>query len=281
MTSPLKLFKDWQLHPNKMMGQNFLKDPSTAETIIRRAGITSDEVVLEIGAGVGALTVPLAATAQKVYAVEADLRLIPLLQSETIKYGADRVVILEHNIMNVDFDDIAGHEKCKLVIIGNLPYNISSQILVKLIRQRDAIDRCVLMFQKELVDRITAPPGIKNYGRLAAMLAYCAVTKKIADIKAPLFFPQPKVDSEVIEIKFVAPGSPAKNETLLFKVVKAAFSKRRKMLKNAIGTSELGIDVKTAVTVLETSGIDPSRRAETLTVQEFVELSNSIYEVIF
>lgn len=169
----------------------------------------------------------------------------------------------------------------KLVVIGNLPYNISSQILVKLINSRAVIDRAIVMFQKELAERLVAKPGNKTYGRITVMLAYCAQIKSLATIKDRMFFPRPKVDSEVIEIQFREPVDiPADDEAYLFQVIKAAFGKRRKTLKNALSQSQLGIDGQTAERVLTTSGIDPVRRAETLTAEEFVRLSNTIGTVL-
>jgi 16S rRNA (adenine1518-N6/adenine1519-N6)-dimethyltransferase len=133
------------------------------------------------------------------------------------------------------------------------------------------------MFQKELAMRIIARPGGKDYGRLAVMLGYCAKIKKLADVKAHQFFPKPKVDSQILEIKFLETVKhPAKDEAFFFKVVKAAFGQRRKTLRNALAGSELHIDTSTAQRVLESTGIEPSRRAETLTVSAFVDLSNAL-----
>ena len=278
MTSPQKLLKNGNLHASKRLGQNFLKDPSTAETIVARARILPEDVVLEIGAGLGALTLPLARIARKVYAVEKDLPVAALLKNEIDRHRIDTVDILNKNILDLDLRALSGHERRKLLVVGNLPYNISSQILVRLIGERASVSRCILMFQKELVVRICAPPGGRSYGRLSAMLAYCATVRKIADVNAALFFPRPKVDSQVIEIEFTEqPDFPADDETFLFRVIKAAFSKRRKMLRNTLAGGELDIDLKTAKDSLEKARIDPTRRAETLTVEEFVRLSNTIY----
>ena len=133
------------------------------------------------------------------------------------------------------------------------------------------------MLQKELAQRITAQPGCKDYGRLTVMLQYCSDIKKMADVKASLFFPRPKVDSEVLELKFKKTLEyPTNDEAFFFRVIKAAFGNRRKMLKNALGASALNIDANTAKDVLERSDIDPARRAETLTIEEFVKLSNNL-----
>lgn len=276
MISPARLLKALNLQPRKHLGQNFLSDPSTAEMIATRSGISPEDVVLEIGAGLGALTVPVARLAKKVYAVEKDRRIIPLLKNELLTNNIHNVNLLEKSILDVDINKLGKKEGGKIVVIGNLPYNISSQVLVQIIKSRKVIDRAIFMFQKEFAERLTANPGCKDYGRLSVMLAYCADIKKIAEVKAHLFFPKPKIDSQIIEIKFKESLEySAKDETFFFKVIKAAFGKRRKTLKNALAGSELHIDAEIALKVLNAADIDPGRRAETLTLPEFVRLSNS------
>ncbi|MBU0544343.1 MAG: ribosomal RNA small subunit methyltransferase A [Proteobacteria bacterium] len=279
MTSPRTLLSAYNLSPKKQFGQNFLSDPSTAEMIVSRSGILKEDIVLEIGAGLGALTVPIAMAVNTVYAVEKDRNLLPPLQSELLAKNIDNVRIVNENILDVDIESIAAKYGRKIAVMGNLPYNISSQILIKLIIQRLFVSRAILMFQKELSERICAKPGGKDYGRISVMLQYCSDISKIADIKASLFFPKPGIDSQIIEIRFKEiPAFPADNENFLFSVIKAAFGKRRKTLKNSLSRSGLGIDAQTAVSALNRAGIDPVRRAETLTVEEFVKLSNVIYE---
>ncbi|MEE4264177.1 MAG: 16S rRNA (adenine(1518)-N(6)/adenine(1519)-N(6))-dimethyltransferase RsmA [Desulfobacteraceae bacterium] len=280
MTSPRNLLKAWDLKPKKRMGQNFLADPSTARTIITRAGLTSDDVVLEIGAGLGALTIPLAKVVQKVYAVEKDSQLIELLRTELLANQISNCEIAEQNILEMDFDTLAATQK-KLTAVGNLPYGISSQILIKLIQSRGTIDRAVLMFQKELAQRIAAQPGGRQYGRITAMLRYCADVRFLADIRASVFYPPPQVDSAVIEITF-KPTSiyGPHDEAMLFRVIKAAFGNRRKTLKNALAAAGLHIDSQIALQALSAAGIDPTRRAETLHPSEFVALSVSLGKVM-
>ena len=273
MTSPRILLSSHGVYAKKQLGQHFLSDPSTADMIIDHSGISPEDIVLEIGAGLGALTIPLACTAEKVYA--------ELLKTELHTLGISNVVLIEKNILKVDIKTLAENANKKIIVIGNLPYNISSQILIQLINTRKSVNKAILMFQKELAQRITAQPDCKDYGRLTVMLRYCADIKRLAEVKASLFFPRPKVDSEVLEIIFKnIIKYPAKDELFLFKVIKAAFSKRRKTLKNSLLGSELHMDVETAVQVLENADINPSRRAETLTVQEFVKLSNCLGDVI-
>lgn len=277
MTSPRKLLAAFNLSPKKQLGQNFLSDTSTAETIISRSGISKEDIVLEIGAGLGALTVPLALAAEKIYAVEKDINLLPLLKNELLSKNINNVEIINENILETDIERMAARHGRKIFVIGNLPYNISSQVLVKLIIQRRYVSNAILMFQKELSERICAKPGGKDYGRISVMLRYCSDINKITDVKASLFFPKPGIDSQVIEIKFKdSPDFPADDEKFFFRVIKAAFGKRRKTLKNSLSGSELGIDTQTAFSALNGAGIDPVRRAETLTVEEFVKLSNAI-----
>ena len=281
MTSPRALLQAWNIPAKKQLGQNFLADPSTAAMIVDRAAITPEDVVLEIGAGLGALTIPLAGQAHKVFAVEKDLRLTKLLKTELRLHKIENVELIEKNFLRFDINAFARQfSRCPLVM-GNLPYSISSQILIHLILSRKNLSRAVLMFQKELAGRLTARTGIKDYGRLTVILQYCAMIKSIARIDAARFFPKPKVDSEVLEIRFKANRSrTAENEDFLFQVVKAAFGRRRKTVKNSLVGSELKISSEIALQALDRAKIDPSRRAETLEVDEFVSLSDSLAVVM-
>ncbi|MGD9083132.1 MAG: 16S rRNA (adenine(1518)-N(6)/adenine(1519)-N(6))-dimethyltransferase RsmA [Desulfobacterales bacterium] len=277
MTSPRTLLIFHNIRPKKQLGQHFLVNQTTAEMIVNRSGILSEDIVLEIGAGLGALTIPVARIVKQVFAVEMDLKIIDILKTEILASNLSNVVIMGKSIMKIDIKSLADTAGQKMVVMGNLPYNISSQILVQLIKSREALTRAVIMLQKELAQRITAQPGCKDYGRLTVMLGYCANIKKIADVKASLFFPKPKVDSEVLELRFKKRlNYPANDEADFFSVIKAAFGNRRKILKNALAASALNIDAATAKNILQRSDIDPVRRAETLTVEEFVRLSNNL-----
>jgi len=277
MTSPRTLLTFHNIRPKKRLGQHFLTDQTTAEMIVSRSGILPEDVVLEIGAGLGALTIPVARIAREVFAVEKDRKIIDILKTEILASNLSNVVIMEKNILKIDIKSLAENIGQKIVVMGNLPYNISSQILVQLIESRKALSKAVIMLQKELAQRITAQPGCKDYGRLTVMHGYCSDIKKVADVKAPLFFPKPKIDSEVLEIKFKKRLEYSTNdEAFFFRVIKAAFGNRRKILKNALAASALNIDANTAKDVLQRSGIDPVRRAETLTIEEFVKLSNNL-----
>lgn len=277
MTSPRALLTAWNIQAKKQLGQNFLNDPNVARAIVDKAGIGADDVVLEIGPGLGAITVPAARAARRVIAVDKDGRLIGLLRTELLAAGIDNVEIREADILRVDLVSIAREAGRPLVVMGNLPYNISSQVAVQLIRARQRVDRAVLMLQKEMAQRICAGPGSRDYGRLSVMLGYCADTKVLMQVRAPLFFPAPKVDSTVVGIRFANPPPvPADDEDLLFQVVKAAFGKRRKTLRNALSQSDLNLEPAVSEQLLKAAQIDPMRRAESLSVAEFVRLSNVI-----
>jgi len=281
MTSPRTLLAAWHLRPKKQLGQNFLLDPSSAKMIVARAGLQSDDVVFEIGAGLGALTLPLADSVKKVYAVEKDPHLVHLLNNELLAHQLSNVELIQKNILTVDLCDISQKEGRPLFVFGNLPYNISSQIVVQLIHSRHHVARAILMLQKEFAHRLISEPSRKDYGRLSVMLQYCADLKPLAEVKASMFFPKPKIDSKVIDIMFKNKfDDQVVDEAFLFKTIKAAFGRRRKTLKNALSGSELEIDAKTAGQVLEGSDIDPGRRAETLSVAEFVHLSNNLKSVL-
>ena len=277
MTSPRTLLTAWNIKARKQLGQNFLNDPNVARAIVDRAAIAGDETVLEIGPGLGAITVPAAGMARRVIAIDKDGRLIGLLRAELLAAGIDNVEIREADILKVDLAAIAGESGARLVVMGNLPYNISSQVLIQLIHTRRHIRRAVLMLQKEMAQRICAGPGSRTYGRLSVMLGYGARADMLMQVRAAQFFPAPKVDSTIVGIRFIDPPPfPAKDEALLFQVVRAAFGKRRKTMRNALSQSDLGLDPQTSVRLLTAAGIDPMQRAEQLSVEEFVRLSNAI-----
>lgn len=278
MTSPRTLLASKSLHPKKQFGQNFLVDPSTAKMIVDRSKLSSDDVVLEIGSGLGALTIPAARQAKHVYAVEKDYEVVDVLQAELAANDIHNVTLMNQDILTVDINEISAKENRQLVVLGNLPYNISSQILVALLNAKQSIDRASLMFQKEVAQRLAAGPGSKDYGRLSVMLQYSADVKKLATVGSHLFLPKPKVASEVIEIQFKKKiEKPVADEVLLSAVVKAAFSTRRKTLKNALANISIKVDSEAIKNVLAQAEIDPGRRAESLSVSEFVDLANAFF----
>ncbi|MBF0121620.1 MAG: ribosomal RNA small subunit methyltransferase A [Desulfobacterales bacterium] len=279
MDSPNKVLNNLNIQAKKTLGQNFLINSGTAECIVNFAKITNNDIILEIGPGLGSLTFYLASVAKKVYAVEKDSTLIRFLENQIDDKNYTNIKLIEKDILDLDLDEIFEIEKEKIIVVGNLPYNISSQIIIKLIESRKYINRAILMFQKELSQRIRISCGNRESSRISVMLHYYSYVKKLSIFKASLFFPKPKVDSELVEIIFKEkPEIIAKDEKFLFLVVKAAFSKRRKNLKNALCESELKLDSNTALMVLDKSKIDHNRRAETLSIAEFINLSDTLNE---
>ena len=251
MTAPYTLLKAWNLKARKAFGQNFLKDPSTAADIVSLARIGQDETVVEIGAGLGIMTAAAARKSGRLVAVEKDHNLIPLLRSELLLKGLDRVQIVEQDVLKLDYTAFAD-EASQLVVIGNLPYNISSQVVVGLVRQRRVINRAVLMFQKELAQRLCASCGTKAYGRLSVILQYCADLKVLRELKADQFYPKPKVDSVILSMTFKPRIDVTATDELFFaRVVQAAFGQRRKTLRNALAGGFLPLDNQQASVVLE------------------------------
>lgn len=277
MTSPRILLKAWNLRPKKSLGQNFLMDESLARTIVALAAPTADDHVLEIGAGLGAMTLPAARKAARVTAVEKDAELLNLLRTELAVQNLTNVELVHADILRVNFQDYVAAGQPPAVVIGNLPYNLSSQIIVHLIASRRFIQRALLMLQKEMAQRLAARPGNRDYGRLSVMLQYCADVETVAEAPARMFYPRPKVDSQVIQVTFKKRiACPADDEGLLARVVKAGFSQRRKTLRNAMAGNILNADHDRVATWLSRASIDPRRRAETLSIDEFVRLANLI-----
>ncbi|TYT73577.1 16S rRNA (adenine(1518)-N(6)/adenine(1519)-N(6))-dimethyltransferase RsmA [Desulfobotulus mexicanus] len=276
MTAPQTLLKAWNLKPKKDMGQNFLTDPSTPEMILDRAGIREacGQTIIEIGPGLGAMTIPAARRADHVHAVELDREIIPLLETEIRVAGCNNVTVHSGSILKVDLEPMLAEGRSTLVI-GNLPYNISSQILIRLLSFRHRITRGVFMLQTEMAERIVAAPGSRDYGRLSVAMQYCGSVRILASVKAHLFYPKPKVDSSIIEVVFPErPLLQSENEKLFFDVVRAAFGLRRKTLRNSLASGLKELTPQNAEKLLIEADIEPSRRAETLEVAEFVRLAD-------
>lgn len=271
MTSPHKLLKTHGFYAKKELGQNFLSDPSSPETIIRKAGIEKGCNIVEIGPGLGALTLAASEYAQQVFAIEKDTRLIPILKSEIELYRRENIDIINNDILKTDISPFLSNDINYL--IGNLPYNISSQIIFKAVDHKQKIKKCIFMLQKELAQRIVSSHGSKEYGRISAVLQYHSSIKTIANLGPGLFYPRPKVDSSVIEIDFSGGSSlKAENEKLFHDVVRVSFSQRRKTMKNSLGKAVK--DKELLEEIFSEAKIPLGARAETIDVEGFVRLSN-------
>ncbi len=277
MTSPRVLLKAWDLKAKKRWGQNFLCDTAVAETIVKKARLSETDRVLEIGPGLGALTVPLATAVHSVVAIEKDARFISLLSAELTLAGLDNVDIRQADFLKLSMDDLPEPEGGQWVAVGNLPYSISTQIVLRLIAYRRRFRKAVFMFQRELADRLLAAPGGKDYGRISVILQYCSQVSKLMGVDASRFFPRPQVNSTVLDIQFADTERMTESqENHFFEVVRSAFSKRRKTLKNALagaGHPEWQDHITDALSMAQ---ISPTRRAETLSVEEFLCLSRCL-----
>ncbi len=271
MPSPRRLLEKHGLAAQKGRGQNFLADPTAARTIIERAALPPEGRVLEIGPGLGALTRPLLEAGHHVVAVEVDLGLVRFLEEELLPDYPDRLTIVAQDILQVDLAEAAGDS---FSVVGNLPYVISTPLLFKILDSRRVVTDCTLMFQRELAERLTAGPGTKTFGRLSVVMGYFADIRKLMDLGPEVFYPRPKVGSRVLHLTFKNDPWPELKSAPLFKqVVAAGFSRRRKTLSNALKSMFSGSEIEAA---LEKTGIDPKRRAETLTIEEFVALANAM-----
>ena len=259
---------------SKSLGQNFLTDKNIIDKIIESSLITKDDMVIEIGPGIGVLTAEAAQAAGKVIAVEIDKNLIPILKETLAEF--DNVEIVNQDILKTDLNRlIAENGYDKVRIIGNLPYYITTPIIMKLLEDGVRADSITVMMQKEVADRIKAAPGTKAYGALSLAVQYYCTVEAVAKVPKEVFFPQPKVDSAVLRLD-IRGEKPVKlkDERVFFACIKAGFGQRRKTLLNSL-TGVCGLGKEEVLGVLETAGIDPVRRAETLSLEEFAALANA------
>ena len=266
----------------KRLGQNFLANPAVIQEIVAGSGIEENDLVIEIGPGMGALTEPVADAAGRLVAIELDSDLVPVLRS---KFALrDDIEIIEGDILETDVRRLIEEQKEKdpslgaVRVIGNLPYYITTPIIMKLLEDEVPAASITIMMQKEVAERICASPGGKDYGALSIACQYHCTVSEVCDAFAEDFRPQPKVDSKVLrlDLREEKAASP-KDEKLYFDVVKAGFSQRRKTLSNCL--AGLCGSKAEAAGVLEAAGIDPSRRAETLSMEEFARVADEIYEM--
>ncbi len=279
------ILKKLELRPARSLGQNFLTDEGILRRIGRAADIDSNDVILEIGPGLGSLTAVLAESAGCVVAVEIDKRLIPVLHSNLIGYR--NVNIINDDILKIDVHkELMPHMKNedgserRLKIVANLPYYITTPVIMKLLESGVKAECMVFMVQKEVADRMAAAPGGKDYGALSVAVQYYSRPSVVMQVHPHSFVPQPDVDSAVVKLElYKTPPVELLDKDLFFRVVKAAFGQRRKTLVNALNNaSYLGLDKEKITELLEKTGIDMKQRGETLSIQQFAQLSNLIYE---
>lgn len=263
---------------SKSLGQNFLIDENILYKIIDGAEISKEDGVIEIGPGIGTLTQVLAERAGKVVAVEIDKNLLPILE-ETLR-EADNVEVINQDVLKLDLRGLIRDkfEGKPVKVIANLPYYVTTPIIMKFLEERIPVSSMVVMIQKEVADRMQAKPGTKDYGALSVAVQYYCEPRIITKVPKSVFIPQPKVESTVIQLKVLEnPKVKVKDEGLLFDIVRAAFGKRRKTLLNALSSSNLGLDKEKIKEILSKSNIQEERRGETLTIEEFAHLADCIF----
>ncbi|WP_177503594.1 16S rRNA (adenine(1518)-N(6)/adenine(1519)-N(6))-dimethyltransferase RsmA [Anaerosinus sp.] len=265
------ILRTFDIHMSKKLGQNFLIDEGIVQGIVAAADIQEGETVLEVGPGIGTLTQGLAEAKANVVAVELDSRL-PEVLAKTLE-GYENVRIVHGDILKINIREIIKSESFK--VVANLPYYITTPIIMALLEQHLPVKKLVTMVQKEVAERMVAKPGTKDYGALSVAVQYYTEPKIILDVPPKSFIPSPAVDSVVIccDVR-EKPAVDVVNEKMFFRTVKAGFSQRRKTLNNALKTMGLGVEV--VKNALEVAGIDGNRRGETLSLEEFAAIANAI-----
>lgn len=267
---------------SRSLGQNFITDGSVIDGIVVGAGITEEDLVIEIGPGIGVLTARAAASAGRVVAVEIDGKLIPVLK-ETLA-GYDNIRIVNSDILKTDIKGIIEEEAARgfkgpVKIIGNLPYYITTPIIMKLLEEDVPAESITVMMQKEVADRIRSGPGSRAYGAISVAVQYYCSVEEIMKVSREVFIPRPKVDSAVLKltVREKPPAEPA-DKKAFFSCVRAAFGQRRKTLLNSL-TGYLDLSKGEIGAVLDEAGIDSRRRAETLSIEEFSRISDRAVEL--
>lgn len=261
----------------KRFGQNFLIDTNIIDKIVDGAGITENDVVLEVGPGIGSLTQSMASCAGKVIAVEIDKKLIPMLEETMSAY--DNVRVINEDILKLDIKALLKEEQVdKVKVVANLPYYITTPIIMGLLEQDIPVESITVMIQKEVADRMNAEPGVKSYGSLSIATAYYATTELVTLVPPGCFIPKPKVGSAVIKLtKRETPRVKVEDEQLLFKIIKGSFAQRRKTLVNSLFNSNATTLTKEAiVTALEALNMDARVRGEALTLEDYAAFTNQV-----
>lgn len=280
--SPRQLFRAVDLRPSKKLGQNFLVDENVARKMIRLLHPRGDEVFLEIGAGAGALTLPLAREGVEVLAVEKDKRLAGLLRAGLKEFP--NVEVLEKDILRVDLPRFAasassstGTKPGRLQVLGNLPYSITTQIVLFLLRNREHVGRSLLTVQKEYAERLLAATGTRQYGSITVLVRFYAEVERVMTVSQRCFFPVPEVSSSVLRMTFrKKPAVQVKDEAAFLSVVRASFSHRRKMVLNSIA-ERFDLDKNRIGSLFRLAHVDGTKRAEQLELQELARIADVFY----
>lgn len=272
----IEIIQKYEFVFQKKFGQNFLIDTHVLDKIIRAAGVTKEDFVLEIGPGIGTMTQYLAEAAKKVCAVEIDRNLIPILE-DTLS-GYDNIKIINEDILKVDVARLAEEENGgrPIKVVANLPYYITTPIIMGLFESHVPLENITIMVQKEVADRMQTGPGSKDYGALSLAVQYYARPYIVANVPPNCFMPRPKVGSAVIRLtRHEEPPVQVDDEKLMFRLIRASFNQRRKTLQNGLNNSpELQFSKEEIAAAIEEMGLSPTIRGEALTLEQFAKLSN-------
>ena len=272
----MQLLKKYHIHANKKLGQNFLIEDTVVERTIEAADITKEDLVIEIGPGLGTLTKELLEKAKKVIAVELDEKMIPILQERFFLY--QNLELVHQDILTVPLKKYIEKEENirEVKIVANLPYYITTPIIMKLLEDRLPVKTITVMVQKEVAKRLTAKTGDKLCGAITYAIEYYCETKEVVEVPRQSFMPAPEVDSEVIQLILRdKPKVQVKDEKFLFSLIKASFMQRRKTLLNGIGNSGL-IEKNKLKEIIQKMNLPETVRGENLTLEQFIEIANKV-----
>lgn len=266
----------FNMSAKKKFGQNFLIDNGVLEGIVEAAGVTDKDCVLEIGPGIGTLTQYLGDSAKKVVAVEIDKTLIPVLADTLSEY--DNITVINEDVLKVDIEEIVNkyNEGRPIKVVANLPYYITTPIIMKLFESGAPIESVTVMVQKEVADRMSMGPGSKDYGSLSLAVGFYARATEVMEVPPSSFIPQPGVGSAVVHLeRYEQPKVTVKDEKFLFDMIRTAFNQRRKTLSNSLSSNpQLGVSRQQVTDALAEMGIDERARGEVLTLEQFAQLSD-------
>ena len=277
----IEVIKKYEFCFQKKFGQNFLIDGHVLDKIIAGAGVTKDDMVLEIGPGIGTMTQILCENAREVVAVEIDDKLIPILTEDTLSWY-DNVTVIHEDILKLDIVKLANERNGgkPIKVVANLPYYITTPIIMGLFESHVPLDSITIMVQKEVADRMQVGPGTKDYGALSLAVQYYAKPQILLNVPASCFMPRPNVDSAVIQLtRYEKPPVEVADEHLMFRLIRASFNQRRKTMTNSVGNSpELSVSKEQMAAALEKCGLSATVRGEALTLAQFAELANVLSE---
>ena len=272
----IEVIQKYQFAFQKRFGQNFLIDAHVLEKIVSAAGITKDDCVLEIGPGIGTMTQYLAESAGQVIAVEIDTNLLPILEDTLKDYS--NVKVINQDILKVDINELVKeyNNGRPIKVVANLPYYITTPIIMGLFESNVPIDNITVMVQKEVADRMQVGPGSKDYGALSLAVQYYASPYIVANVPPNCFIPRPNVGSAVIRLtRYQEPPVQVKDPKLMFKLIRASFNQRRKTLQNGLNNSpEISFSKEEITKAIESLGVSPSVRGEALSLEQFAQLAN-------